>query len=175
MIGGMFPHHAEILAQGARSMLGGLCRVDDLAATLAAMLAAGGRQISDRMDIPEGSLAMVMDPQGAPFYLMQPTPGEGAPSVAFDPGADGRCGWNELHTADAGPRCPSTPPVRLEPARADGHGRARLLPLHGRWRDADRRRLHQDAARSGAALEPLFPVPSIKTAAAAIADKGGRW
>lgn len=51
-----------------------------------------------------GRMAMLADPQGASFYLMDPTPPPDNPSAmsdAFDPAKPGHCRWNELNTPDA--------------------------------------------------------------------------
>ncbi len=50
-----------------------------------------------------GRMAMLADPQGAPFYLMDPTPPPDNPdaqSDVFQPKAAGHCWWNELETTD---------------------------------------------------------------------------
>ena len=50
-----------------------------------------------------GRIAMLGDPQGAPFYLMKPTPPPGQPdarSDVFQAKAPGHCVWNELETTD---------------------------------------------------------------------------
>ena len=55
-------------------------------------------------DIPNvGRIAMVGDPQGAPFYIMKPVPPSGDPNAksdVFSPDAVQRVGWNELSTTD---------------------------------------------------------------------------
>lgn len=51
-----------------------------------------------------GRLAMIADPQGAPFYLMAPVPPAGDPNAksdVFDERKPGHCRWNELTTSDA--------------------------------------------------------------------------
>lgn len=51
-----------------------------------------------------GTLAMVADAQGAPFYLMDPIPPTGNPdakSDVWDREKPGHCRWNELATTDA--------------------------------------------------------------------------
>lgn len=48
-----------------------------------------------------GRIAMLADPQGAPFYVMKPTPPPGKPdakSDVFDAKKAGHCRWNELVT-----------------------------------------------------------------------------
>ncbi|NOW43989.1 hypothetical protein FHW96_000116 [Novosphingobium sp. SG751A] len=100
-VGGVLPLSEEMLSQGAHPMWVGYIGVDDLDATLAQVLARGGRALMPHMDIPEGSFAMVMDPWGASFYLMQPNPGpDAAPSVAFSATEAQSVGWNELYTGD---------------------------------------------------------------------------
>jgi hypothetical protein len=59
----------------------------------------GGSALSPVIDVPTvGRLQMMKDPQGAAFYIMQPTPAgerpEGAPEV-------GEASWHELMTTDA--------------------------------------------------------------------------
>lgn len=48
-----------------------------------------------------GRMAMLADPQGAPFYVMAPSPPEGSPdakSDVFQPDTPGHGAWNELNT-----------------------------------------------------------------------------
>jgi hypothetical protein len=50
-----------------------------------------------------GRIAMVADPQGAPFYIMTPQPPAGNPNAksdVFSADAEQRVGWNELQTND---------------------------------------------------------------------------
>jgi predicted enzyme related to lactoylglutathione lyase len=50
-----------------------------------------------------GRMAMIADPQGAPLYVMDPTPPPDRPdaqSDVFDPAKAGHCRWNELNTID---------------------------------------------------------------------------
>jgi predicted enzyme related to lactoylglutathione lyase len=59
----------------------------------------GGLMALPPTDIPgTGRIALVADPQGAPFYLMAPIGDE--PSPAYRPGVSGHGGWHELHTRD---------------------------------------------------------------------------
>ncbi|WP_164852673.1 VOC family protein [Novosphingobium umbonatum] len=100
-VGGLLPLTQEMIAQGAHPAWVGYIGVDDINATLDAALAAGGRLLMPRMDIDEGSFAMVTDPGGAPFYLMQPRAmGSGQTSVSFSVEDCGSMGWNELPAAD---------------------------------------------------------------------------
>ena len=77
----------------------GYLNVDDVDASVAKIIAAGGAVRMPAMDVPGiGRFATVTDPQGAAFYVMAPI-GEG-PSRAFEPGTLGHGGWHELHTTD---------------------------------------------------------------------------
>lgn len=77
--------------------------VDDIDAKLAQVEQAGGRTLMPATDLPGvGRIALVTDPQGAPFYLMKPSPPPGmeGDSTSFSPHLPGRCSWNELVTSD---------------------------------------------------------------------------
>jgi predicted enzyme related to lactoylglutathione lyase len=59
----------------------------------------GGSELSPVIDIPTvGRLQMLKDPQGAAFYIMQPTPREERPET---PPEVGEASWHELMTTDA--------------------------------------------------------------------------
>lgn len=101
MVGGVLPLSPAMCEEGAFPSWVGYIATDDLDATLAEVLARGGRQYSETVEIPEGRFAMVGDPWGAAFYLMQPRSAPGsAPSRAFEMGAVGSVGWNELAAGD---------------------------------------------------------------------------
>jgi hypothetical protein len=77
--------------------------VTDIDAAVGAVLADGGRTLGPRMDIAEGSFAMVTDPFGTPFYLMKPNPPAGKPdavSTVFTPDKVQSVRWNELASPD---------------------------------------------------------------------------
>ncbi len=60
---------------------------------------AGGSSLSGIIEVPTvGRMAMMKDPQGAAFYIMQPEPREGRPET--DPEI-GEASWHELMTTDA--------------------------------------------------------------------------
>lgn len=100
-MGGVLPLTDDMIAHGARPCWLGYIGVDDLDGTVATIIARGGAELMPRMDIDEGSFALMADPHGAPFYLMAPRGmGEGAPGVAFSPADIGSCAWNELHAGD---------------------------------------------------------------------------
>jgi predicted enzyme related to lactoylglutathione lyase len=73
----------------------GYIGVDDVDAAVAGVVAAGGTVPMPARDLPQvGRIAMVADPQGAPFYLMRGASDQA--STAFDLEAPGHCAWNEL-------------------------------------------------------------------------------
>jgi hypothetical protein len=78
--------------------------VDDVDKKLAAVEAAGGKAWMPATDIPNvGRVALLSDPQAAPFYVMKPIPPAGDPNAksdVFSPSAEQRVGWNELSTTD---------------------------------------------------------------------------
>jgi predicted enzyme related to lactoylglutathione lyase len=89
--------------EGARPTWLGYLNVADVDEAAASIERAGGKTLM-KHDIPEvGRIAMVTDPQGAPFYVMKPIPPANDPdakSDVFSPSAEQRVGWNELSTTD---------------------------------------------------------------------------
>lgn len=100
-IGGLMGITPEMAAHGARPAWVGYVAVTDVDATVSAVEERGGRVLMPAMDIPGvGRIAMITDPQGAPFYIMT---GQGrGKSLAFadDAPRPGHCAWNELVTSD---------------------------------------------------------------------------
>ena len=83
---------------GARPVWLGYIGVDDVDAVAGRIVEAGGKLHKDIMDVPGvGRIAMVADPQGAPFYLIAPE-GEDQPPV--EDMSPGHVAWRELHTTD---------------------------------------------------------------------------
>jgi predicted enzyme related to lactoylglutathione lyase len=101
-VGGLLPLTQEMCDHGAKPTWLMYIGVDDVDATVTAVEAAGGKAVMPASDIPGiGRLAMLADPQGAPFYIMKPIPPEGGgESTAFSPTLLGHCTWNELRAAD---------------------------------------------------------------------------
>jgi len=101
--GGVLPLTDEMQQHGARPTWMGYIHVSDVDQAAAAIERAGGKSLMIR-DIPNvGRIAMVADPQGAPFYIMKPIPPANDPNAKSDVfSRDGlqRCGWNELCTTD---------------------------------------------------------------------------
>jgi hypothetical protein len=102
--GGLLPLTDEMQQHGARPTWLGYINVQDVDDEVAKIEAAGGKSVMPAMDIPNvGRIAMVTDPQGAPFYVMKPIPPGGDPNAqsdVFSADAQQRIGWNELSTTD---------------------------------------------------------------------------
>ncbi len=105
-VGGMLPLTADMQAGGARPAWLGYVLVDDVDTAATSIEQGGGKVVMPAHDMPGvGRFAMVTDPQGAPFYIMKPTPPAGDPDAvsnafSYDRPRDGHCAWNELYTSD---------------------------------------------------------------------------
>ena len=104
-IGGLMAVPAEAASRGMRPAWLGYVAVADVDASVAGVTTAGGAVHMAPTDIPGvGRVAMVADPQGAPFYVMAPAgmaPDDVGHRPAFAPGMPGHGGWHELHATDA--------------------------------------------------------------------------
>ena len=102
--GGVLPLTDEMQQHGARPTWLGYVGVDDTDAAVASIEQAGGKTLMPATDISNvGRIAMVADPQGAPFYVMKPIPPEGREneqSDVFSVDQPQHIRWNELATID---------------------------------------------------------------------------
>ena len=102
--GGVMRLTSEMASHGARPTWLAYLNVPDVDDAVAKIEAAGGKALMPPFDIPEvGRIALVSDPQGAPFYIMKPIPPANDPNAVsdvFSPDAPQRVGWNELQTSD---------------------------------------------------------------------------
>jgi hypothetical protein len=102
--GGLLPLTPDMQQHGARPTWLGYVHVQDVDRKVAAIEAAGGKALMPATDIPNvGRIAMVADPQGAPFYVMKPIPPANDPNAksdVFSETAQQRVNWNELSTSD---------------------------------------------------------------------------
>ena len=176
--GGVLPLTDEMQQHGARPTWLGYINVADVDQSVASIERAGGRSLMPPTDIPNvGRIAMVADPQGAPFYVMKPIPPAGRenePSDVFSPDKQGRCAWNELSTSD---------PVAARRFYGDQFGWTtdEFMPMgeHGEYRFID-----QQGVRIGAIAGTMdgqhphwrhyFRVPSIASAKETAEAKGGK-
>lgn len=101
--GGVLQLTPQMQAGGARPAWMPYLGVPDVDAAVAAIQADGGRVLMEKTTIPEGSFAMVTDPQGVPFYVMTPVPPADKPdakSDVFSPSKPQHVRWNELASPD---------------------------------------------------------------------------
>ena len=97
-MGGLLPLTDAMCEGGARPTWLGYIGVDDVDASVASITAAGGSVMMPANDVPTvGRIAMVTDPEGAPFYVMRGEPDERSNANSMNPG---HIGWNELHAKD---------------------------------------------------------------------------
>src|SRR5262245_41944932 len=94
-VGGVMTKPAEVKAPPFWAMYIGVPKVEDAVAKIKKL---GGTAHTEMIEIPKvGRLQMMMDPQGAAFYVMEPGSPEqrteGAPEV-------GDASWHELMTTD---------------------------------------------------------------------------
>jgi uncharacterized protein len=100
-VGGYLAITPEMAAGGARPTWVGYIGVDDVDATVASIVSAGGAILMPTMDMDGvGRMAMVADPQGAPFYVMKGASDDISYAFAAYAPKVGHCAWNELATSD---------------------------------------------------------------------------
>ena len=99
-VGGALQLTEQMTAGGARPAWVGYIGVSDTDAKVAAVQAAGGRVLMPARDVPDvGRFAMVADPGGAAFYLLQPRPPAGGAPPRPDPESPGVVSWHELSSS----------------------------------------------------------------------------
>jgi predicted enzyme related to lactoylglutathione lyase len=102
--GGVLPLTEEMQQHGARPTWLAYIHVGDVDGAVQSIEQAGGKTYMPPFDIPNvGRVAMVADPQGAPFYVMKPIPPQGQPdakSDVFSVDQPQRVRWNELSSSD---------------------------------------------------------------------------
>ena len=97
-IGGIMPIPPEAAANGMQPCWVGYLHVADLDEAVAGLRAAGGVVHHILDPIPHvGRIAVVADPQGAMFNLLQP---DGPDMQPLPPCTIGTVGWHELHGKD---------------------------------------------------------------------------
>lgn len=101
--GGVLALNKDMTDHGARPCWLGYIHVADVDAAVSAIEADGGTALMPAFDLPVGRIAMVTDPQGAPFYVMKPIPPAGQPDAVSDVFSVDRAQhfrWNELRSSD---------------------------------------------------------------------------
>ncbi len=100
-VGGFMAITPAMREHGARPAWVGYIGVDDVDASVAAITQAGGAVLMPAMDLEDvGRMAMVADPQGAPFYVMKGASEESSHAFAALAPKVGHCAWNELSSSD---------------------------------------------------------------------------
>lgn len=100
-VGGYMAITPEMADGGARPAWVGYICVDDVDAAVAKLTASGGAVLMPAMDLEGvGRMAMVTDPQGAPFYVMKGAVDDTSHSFAALEPKVGHCAWNELSSSD---------------------------------------------------------------------------
>ncbi len=149
--------------------------VDDCDAAAARVADLGGGIHRAPEDIPDtGRFAIVTDPQGAAFGLLQPLPG--GIGSAFDPSQDGHGNWHELHsTAPEAALAFYTALLGWQATRAmpmgDGMGNYQLFAHAGQDIGGMMRLMGPPGAASH--WLPYFGVPSAMPAHDGIVAAGG--
>ena len=95
-VAGLMPRPADLDAPPFWAMYVGVPNLEDAAAHITRL---GGRSCSPVIDVPTvGRMQMMTDPQGAAFYIYQPSSSEHRPEAAPE---IGEASWHELMTTDA--------------------------------------------------------------------------
>jgi predicted enzyme related to lactoylglutathione lyase len=176
--GGVLQLTQDMVQQGARpAWLAYLC-VANVDAAVAAIESDGGRTLMAKRTLPVGAIAMVADPMGTPFYVMDPVPPPSNPdakSDVFDAAAAQRVRWNELASPDLAR-------AKAFYARHFGFEFNEAMPMGamGDYCFIDHDGLRLGAIMQQPALGPpaawlfYFGVPSIAAAKSAIETGGGK-
>lgn len=173
LVGGVFTLTDDMCQQGAFPCWMMYIGVSDVDACVAQITAAGGAVLMPAVDLPNvGRIAMVADPQGAPFYVMRGASEDN--STACDPDRAGHGAWHELHATD-GPEATAfytstfgwTKSIAMDMGPA---GVYQLLGIGGR----DLGAVMTDTQFSRPAWLMYFRVDGIEQAAARIAQAGGK-
>lgn len=102
--GGVLALSSSMLAEGARPGWLGYLHVADVDAAAKRIVAQSGAILMAAQTMPGvGRMAMLADPQGAPIYIMTPTPPADNPDAAsdvFSVTEPQHVRWNELQSSD---------------------------------------------------------------------------
>jgi predicted enzyme related to lactoylglutathione lyase len=176
--GGVLTLSPDMLQHGARPTWLGYLHVGNIDTAVAAIEADGGRILMPKKTLPVGTIAMVADPMGTPFYVMDPIPPAGKPdakSDVFDVAAAQRVRWNELASPDLAR-------AKAFYGKHFGFEFNEVMPMGplGDYCFIDHDGMRIGAIMQKAAHNPnaawlfYFGVPSITTAATAIEECGGK-
>lgn len=100
-VGGFLKLTDEMVQHGARPSWVGYVRVDNVPETVGKVRNAGGHIFMEGGEVPEvGPFAMLADPEGAPFYVIDDRSGQPSHAFAKHEPRQGCCAWNELLAED---------------------------------------------------------------------------
>jgi len=102
--GGVLKLSEDMMSNGAGPGWFPYFHVPDVAAAVKQAEASGGKTWMGPVTMPPGTMAMLSDPTGAAFYVMDPVPPPGQPdakSDVFQVYSPGHAWWNEVQTSDA--------------------------------------------------------------------------
>jgi predicted enzyme related to lactoylglutathione lyase len=176
--GGVLTLTAGMAAGGAKPGWLTYFQVDDVDASVEQAAASGSVVLIPATTMPgAGRMAMLADPQGAPFYVMDPAPPPDQPdahSEVFKGDAPGHCTWNELNSDDAEGQIAFY--TGLFPWTVEGE-----MPMPGdhvyKFLTCEGRGIGAIGSMKppgmGNAWLPYFRVANIETATAAVTANGG--
>ncbi len=177
-VGGYMAISPDMAAGGARPGWVGYIAVDDVDASVTSIAGAGGSVLMPAMDLEGvGRMAMVADPQGAPFYIMRGASDETSYSFAATEPKVGHCAWNELSTTD--PQAAKAFYGKQFSWKVDGGLDMGEMGMYEFWGPDDDRGFMLGAVMPKMPEMPVsawsfyFRVPDIDAAVAAIKANGG--
>lgn len=95
-VAGVMARPAEVKAPPFWAMYVGVPKIEDAAARIESL---GGKAHTGVIEVPDvGRMQLMMDPQGAAFYIYEPASAEQPPEAAAE---IGEASWHELMTTDA--------------------------------------------------------------------------
>lgn len=100
-VGGFLQLTEPMIEHGARPAWVGYIGVDDCTASVASAKEAGATVLMEGNEVPGvGPFAMLQDPGGAFFYILEDRSGEESNAFSTHEAANGTCAWNELMATD---------------------------------------------------------------------------
>lgn len=100
-IGGLLQMTEEMTEHGARPCWIGYVHVDDVPAAVSKAKGSGATVLIEGHEVPGvGPFAMLQDPEGAPFYVIEDRSGQTSEAFAAHEPRMGHCAWNELMADD---------------------------------------------------------------------------
>lgn len=100
-VGGFLQLTQEMIEHGARPCWVGYIRVDNATAAVASAREAGANILMEGKEVPGvGPFAMLQDPEGAFFYVLEDRSGEESHAFSTHEAKTGTCAWNELMAGD---------------------------------------------------------------------------